>query len=173
MLFKHTGMDIRFSNPIVIGNYWRWWERKIFPKAVFRLESLNELFSLTPDTGHWDSRLHAKSIRSKSNLVRNDYMKSMYESVTINLSHIASAIILKLFQAGHRKIACRQFHKMLYLSIKKLQKGDFKLHQSLCNPDEYGAIIHQGSSRLQQFLKTTQSMGLLHIKMQIMYLTKN
>jgi esterase/lipase len=52
---------------------------------------------------------------------------------------------------------------MLYLGIKLIQKTEYHLHRSLCNPEEYGAIINRGSSRLEQFLKTTTSMKLLHV----------
>jgi esterase/lipase len=72
-------------------------------------------------------------------------------------------IILKLYQQGLRQINCDRFHKMLYLGIKQLQKSESQLHRSLCNPEEYGAIINKGSSRLEQFLKTAVNMKLLHI----------
>jgi esterase/lipase len=52
---------------------------------------------------------------------------------------------------------------MLYLSIKLLQQSSYDLHRSLRNPEEYGAIISRGSSRLEQFLKTAQNMQLIHI----------
>ncbi len=164
LLFKDTDMDIRFSRPLVAGDYWRWWEKRLLPNAVHRFDSLNELFTLKPSPGHWHGRIHAMGMKAKSNRVRDDYMRSMYEAVTINLSHIASEIILQLFEKGLRRIACGRFHKMLYLSIKLLQKSDYHLHRSLLNPEEYGAIISHGSSRLEQFLKTVTGMHLVHIE---------
>jgi hypothetical protein len=116
---------------------------------VHRFESLNELFELKPRTGHWGGRIHAIGMKVKSNHVRDDYMSSMYEAVTVNLSHIASLVIMKLFEQGLSQIDCGRFHKMLYLGIKLIQKTDYHLHRSLCNPEEYGAIINRGSSRLQ------------------------
>ncbi|MDH3389613.1 MAG: alpha/beta fold hydrolase, partial [Gammaproteobacteria bacterium] len=164
LLFKHTDMDIRFSRPLIAGDYWRWWEKRLLPNVVHRFESLNELFALKPKPGHWGARILTIGMRAKSNKLRDDYMRSMYEAVTINLSHIASWIILKLFQQGLRRIDCGRFHKMLYVSIKLLQKSSYDLHRSLCNPEEYGAIVNRGSSRLDQLLKTAQSMRLLHIE---------
>jgi len=163
LLFKDTDMDIRFSRPIVAGDYWRWWEKRLLPNVVHRFESLNELFALKPQPGHWGGRIHAIGMKAKSSRLRDAYMHSMYEAVTINLSHIASLIVLRLFQKGLRRINCGRFHKMLYLSIKLLQQSSYDLHRSLCNPEEYGAIINKGSSRLEQFLKTAQNMQLLHI----------
>jgi esterase/lipase len=163
LLFKHTDMDIRFSRPIVAGNYWKWWEKRMLPNVVHQFDSLDELFALKPSSGHWGGRIHAIAMRVKSNKVRDDYMRSMYEAVTVNLSHIASLIIMKLYQQGLRRIDCNRFHKMLYLSIKHLQKSEPQLHRSLCNPEEYGAIISKGSSRLEQFLRTAVNTELLHV----------
>ena len=163
LLFKHTDMDIRFSRPIIAGDYWKWWEKRMLPNVVHRFESLNELFALKPSSGHWRGRIHAIAMRVKSSKVRDDYMSSMYEAVTINLSHIASMIILKLYQQGLRQINCGRFHKMLYLSIKQLQETESELHRSLLNPEEYGAIVSTGSSRLEQFLRTASNMKLVHV----------
>jgi len=164
LLFKETDMDIRFSKPLIAGDYWRWWEKRMLPNVVHRFESLNELFQLQPKPGHWGGRIHSIGMKVKSNQLRNDYMRSMYESVTVNLSHIAASIVLKLYQQGLRRINCARLHKMLYLSIKLLQKSEYQLHRSLCNPEEYGAIINKGSSRLDQFLKTARNMNLLHVE---------
>ena len=164
LLFKDTDMDIRFSKPIVVGEYWRWWEKRLLPNVVHQFESLHELFKLKPDKGHLGGRIHAFGLRKKSNLLRDDYMKSMYEAVTINLSHIASYLIMKLYEQGSRKIRCERFHKMLYVCIKKLQESDYQLHRSLCNPEEYGAIAYRGSSRLDQFLSTVESMELVCVE---------
>ena len=164
LLFKETDMDIRFSRPIIAGNYWKWWEKRLLPNVVHRFDSLNELFALKPSAGHWGGRIHAIGMRVKSNHVRDDYMRSMYEAVTVNLSHIASLIITRLFEQGLTEIECSRFHKMLYLGIKLLQKTEYHLHRSLRNPEEYDAIINRGSSRLDQFLKTTTSMKLLHVE---------
>jgi len=164
LIFKDTDMDIRFSRPVVAGDYWRWWEKWMLPNVVHRFETLEELFELEPREGHLRGRIHAIGMKAKSNQVRDDYMRSMYQAVTINLSHIASLLILKLFQQGLRQISCKRFHKMLYISIKRLQQSEHQLHRSLCNPEEYGAIISRGSSRLDQFLKTAINLKLLHVE---------
>lgn len=163
LLFKDTDMDIHFAKPIVAGDYWRWWEKMMLPNVVHQFDSLDELFKLEPEKGHLGGKLHSLGMKAKSNQVRDDYMHSMYEAVTINLSHIASYLILALFNQGLRQLNCARFHKMLYFSIKKLQGTNYCLHRSLCNPEEYGALINQGSSRLDQFLKTAKSLALVHV----------
>jgi esterase/lipase len=157
-------MDIRFSRPIVTGRYWRWWEKRMLPNVVHQFDSLNQLFELKPPPGSIGARIHSFGMKAKSNTVRDDYMRSMYEAVTVNLSHIASLIILRLFEQGLLRIECERLHKMLYLGIKLLQRTEHDLHRSLCNPDEYGAIINQGSIRLDQFLRTAQNLKLVHIE---------
>lgn len=163
LLFKDTDMDIHFAKPIVAGDYWRWWEKMLLPNVVHQFESLSELFKLEPDKGHLGGKLHALGMKAKSNKVRDDYMRSMYEAVTINLSHIASYLILALYNQGLRQLNCAQFHKMLYFSIKKLQETHYRLHRSLRNPEEYSALVNGGTSRLDQFLQTAKSLGLVHV----------
>ncbi len=162
LLFKETDMDIRFSRPIITGDYWRWWEKKLLPSAVHHFDSLNQLFELKPARRNITGRIHTFGMKHKSNIVRNDYMRSMYEAVTVNLSHIASLIIMRLFEQDARDIECGRMHKMLYLGIKLLQESDHHLHRSLRDPEEYAAIINQGSIRLDQFLKTARSLELIH-----------
>ncbi len=164
LLFKNTDMDIRFSKPIIAGEYWRWWEKLILPNVVHSFSSLDELFNLQASKGHMGGRMHTFGMRAKSSRVRDDYMRSMYDAVTINLSHIASYLILCLYQNGLRQLRCVRFHKMLYLAIKNLQKSDYHLHRSLLNPEEYGLIMNEGSGRLDQFLNTVQSMDLVRIE---------
>ena len=164
LLLKHTDMDIYLSTPLIMGKYWKWWEKLLLPNAVHRFETLQELFNLTPASGHWGGRIHSIGLKAKSLRVRDDYMKSMYKAVTVNLSHIASYLILSYYRAGIRSINTHQFHKTLYLGIKALQKSSANLHRSLKNPEEYGAIIEDGSSRLQQFLDTVITMGLLKLE---------
>jgi esterase/lipase len=163
LLFKDTDMDIHFAKPIVAGDYWRWWEKMLLPNVVDQFDSLSELFKLEPDKGHLRGKLHSFGMKVKSHKVRDDYMQSMYKAVTINLSHIASYLILALFKQGLERLNCARFHKMLYFSIKKIQATDYCLHRSLRNPDEYGALINQGTSRLDQFLKTAKSLSLVHV----------
>jgi len=163
LLFRHTDMDIRFSRPLIIGKYWKWWEKQLLPNVVHRFESIEELFNLTPASGHWGGRIHSIGMKAKSNLVRDDYMQAMYKAVTINLSHIASYLILQYFHAGVKIIPCSRFHKALYICIKAIQQSDANLHRSLKNPDEYDIVIDGVSNRLQQFLETVQKMGLLSI----------
>ena len=163
LLFKHTDMDIRFSTPLNMNHYWKWWEKKLLPNVVHSFDSLDELFALTPKSGHWGGRIHAVGMQAKSDRVRDDYMLAMYQAVTVNLSHIASYIILQCYRNGVRAINIERFHKTLYVCIKRLQQSGSNLHRSLLNPEEYGVVVEGGSSRLQQFLGMAVRLELLSI----------
>jgi esterase/lipase len=164
LLFKQTDMDIRFAKPMVIGRYWKWWEKFLLPNVVHSFESLQELFKLTPHSGHFGGRIHSIGMKIKSNRVRDDYMKAMYNAVTINLSHIASYILLQCYQQDIKSIEADRFHKTLFVCIKKIQQCDVNLHRSLRNPAEYKTLIDGGSSRLGQFLETIQNMKLIKVE---------
>ncbi len=164
LLFKHTDMDIRFAKPLIISRYWKWWEKYLLPNVVHSFQSLDELFTLTPKSGHWGGRIHSIGMKAKSNRVRDDYMKSMYQAVTVNLCHIASYIILHCYQKNIRRIPIEYFRKLLYVCIKKIQPLDIHLHRSLKNPEEYASLIDGDSKRLLQFLKTVIDMQLLSIE---------
>lgn len=164
LLFRHTDMDIRFAQPMIVGKYWKWWEKLLLPNAVHQFESLQELFTLTPRSGHMGGRIHALGMKAKSNLVRDDYMRAMYQTVTINLSHIASYIILFCYRQNIRTIDLDRFHKTLYVCIKKIQSTGVHLHRSLKNPYEYGVVLEGGSNRLEQFLRTSQKLALISIE---------
>jgi esterase/lipase len=163
LLFKHTDMDIRFAKPMIIGKYWKWWEKLLLPNVVHRFESLQELFNLTPRSGHWGGRIHSIGMKAKSELVRDDYMATMYNAVTVNLSHIASYIMISAYKEGRKRLSFDDFHKTLYVCIKKIQLAEAHLHRSLRNPQEYGMVLEGASGRLQQFLTSAQKMGLIRI----------
>jgi esterase/lipase len=161
LLFKHTDMDIRFAKPLTMAKYWKWWEKYLLPNVVHSFQSLDELFTLTPKSGHWGGRIHSIGMKAKSNRVRDDYMKSMYQAVTVNLSHLASYIIMHCYQQNIRRLPIEKFRKILYVCIKKIQPLDIHLHRSLKNPEEYASLIDGDSNRLLQFLKTVTDMQLL------------
>ena len=162
LLLRDTDMDIRFAEPLEMGRYWRWWEKQMLPNVVHCFDSLDELFTLDPHSRHWSGRIHAFGMRAKSNRVRDDYMKRMYQAVTVNLSHIASRLLLDCLQRGQRHIDARQFHRWLYLAIKRLQaEPRYHLHVSLLDPAEYERLPQGDSHRLRQFLEQSERLGLI------------
>lgn len=162
ILLKDTDMDIRLGSPIMTRDYWTWWEKKLLPNVVKSFSSLDELFSLKPKKGHWGGKIHSYGMNRKANKVRDDYMRQLYQVVTLNLSHLASYTILLLCKQGIKKIEKTLLHRILYLQIKQVQRHqEFQLHRSLKNPKEYGVVIDGGSNRLENFLKTSCDLSLI------------
>ncbi len=162
ILLKHTDMDVRLGDGINPGEYWRFLDKNLITKVAARIDSLEEAFSLGSPTGAWDARLLSRSMRRNVLKVRDEYMHRMYSNVTVNLSHLASRLVLELVDRGRIEIDKNEFHKMLYLTVKNVQRAEsVHLHRSLVNPDAYSGLLETGCNGLSQFLRTTTSMELL------------
>jgi esterase/lipase len=86
----------------------------------------------------------------------------MYSDVTVNLSHLASHIILTFMGKGQTEVDQASFHKALYLTVKNIQKEpSVKLHRSVKKPEAYSGVIDGKCAGLDQFLSTIASMDLV------------
>ncbi len=165
ILLKDTDMDIRLGEPVWPADYWRWWERKLIGHLSRKIDSLDGFFRLTSDGGGWNARLVAQRMRRRVLQIRDESMHRMYTGVTVNLSHLASRIILTFLDKGQTEVDHATFHKTVYLAAKKAQREPLiNLHRSLRNPEAYSGIIDGPCPGLDQFLKTTTSMDLLERK---------
>lgn len=163
VLPRHTDMDIRFARPLYTHKYWRWWEKKLLPTLLQHVESLSGLFELTPQPGYWGGRLYTIGIKSKSQRVDDDCMHAMHQAVSVNLSHLASYLILSCYRQGLRRIKRERLHTLLYLCSKQIQSSGRHLHSSLLNPEEYAALLETGCERIQQFVTSARQMDLIRI----------
>jgi len=162
-LVKHTDMDIHFGKALTMSDYWKPWEKWALPHAVHHYSSLDELFELKPKKFGIASKIHSYGMQRKAFKIRDDYMKSMYEAVSIHLSHIASHLIVLLYRDGLERINRESFHKILYCCVKKIQQSGANCHRSLQNPREYGVLLEGGSGRLKRFLLTIKQHNLVFI----------
>lgn len=162
ILLKDTDMDIRLGVPVQPPRFWRWWERKLMIQVSRKIDSLDGFFGLATEGGSWDVRLIARRMRDKAGKIRDEYMHRMYTGVTVNLSHLASSIMLTLVNRGQTEVDHALFHKILYLAVKHVQKEpSIHLHRSLKNPEAYGGVLKGQCPGLERFLKTTTSMALV------------
>jgi len=163
-LLKDTDMDIRLGAPVRRGQSWSWWERKLLGHLLRRVTSMEEFFRRETGKGTPLDRLLRMSIERRVSPARDAYMHEMYANLTVNLSHLASELILGLIDDGETKITRRIFCKILYLAIKKIQKQpDVHLHHSLLNPDDYGGILENRCDGLDQFISSSVRAGLLEV----------
>ncbi len=164
ILFKSTDMDVRFGRPIAPGISWNWWERAVLERVFLRIDSLQDLFALNPDSGRWIDRMVSMVLGRQTRLLRDEYTREIYYNVTVNLCHLASRLILTLLERGTTEIGHQPFHTLLYLSVKNAQREpSIHLHRSLVIPERYDGI-HKGAwNRFQQFLDMATKLELIEI----------
>lgn len=164
LLVKHTDMDIHYGKALNMSHYWKPWEKWALPHAVHHYQTLDELFLLQPKVFGIASKIHSYGMQRKALKVRDDYMESMYQAVSIHLSHIASHLIIILYRQGLDRINRQTFHKILYCCVKAIQSTQLNCHRSLKNPREYGVLLEGGSGRLKRFLLTIKQHNLVFIE---------
>lgn len=162
ILLRDTDMDIRLGEPVEVSRCWRWWDRKLVARVASRFDSLQAAFDLRRDEAPWDERLLAAGLRATALRLRDDYMHRMYLGVTVNLSHLASRVVLELIEGGCTVIQDDYFAKILYLTVKHVQReAPVHLHRSIQNPETYAEMMNGECAGLEQFLAMAANMSLI------------
>lgn len=147
-------IDIRFEDPIRISDYVE--DRK--------LASLKNVFSyhLKDEAGiDWEEK------RVKAKRIMEKYMKKIYFSTTINLSNIASELLLAMHgEHGVTSLALQEFRQRIYLAIKKLAKiKGVHIHSTLKDKKvRLGFLYQQEIPVLDSFLLSCTTAGLLIVQ---------
>jgi esterase/lipase len=153
ILLKDTDMDIRMGAPITPCCAWDWRTHYVMNKVAPDIHELDDVFKLNTSPRNWRERLLGYYFIKDSKCARDQYMKKIYANLTINLSHLASTLIMSLIGNNQQHIEKSRFYTVLYITIKKLQKNtDIHLHSSLINPDDYSDLIHGGNARFGYFI---------------------
>lgn len=161
LLLKETDMDIHLGQPVSMADCWHRWERWLLGPVIKTVESLDQVFHLETSP-NWQTRWVARRIRTTAKCIRNRYMESMYQAVTINLNHLAATLIYCCLREKRESIPRLIFRRALYLAIKAVQKQpQYFLHRSLRNPEYYNALPDAEPPGLQQFFCTAESAGLI------------
>jgi esterase/lipase len=155
-------MDVRFGEAMEIHKTWHWWERLLLKKYFLSVNSLNELFSLRHEADTWSEQLLAQFISKETDKIRDMYMSKLYDGVTVNLAHIVAMTIVEVMKQGTLSLPKDVFHKMIYISFKKLQADPkVHLHSSFFRP-RYYKNLHRGISLLlKRNLRTNKLAGLI------------
>ncbi|MDX1432823.1 MAG: alpha/beta hydrolase [Gammaproteobacteria bacterium] len=162
ILLRDTDMDIRLGEPVEVSRCWHWWDRKLIARVASRFDSLQAAFELRREHGPWDERLLASGLRRTALALRDDYMHRMYLGVTVNLSHLASRLVLELVEAGNAVVDEDFFKKSLYLAVKHVQReAPVHLHRSIQNPEGYWSMLDGECQGLEQFLRMAGNMRLI------------
>ncbi len=166
ILLRDTDMDIRLSHPIDVGRTWRWLDRRLIRAAAAQVDSLEALFEIgREDAGarpRLPARLLARRVRRHTLDVRDRYMHRMYTSVTVNLSHLASSLILELVERGETEVELARLRRALYHAVKHAQREPrVHLHRSLRDPAAYAGLPDGECDALDRLLATAESMALV------------
>jgi esterase/lipase len=153
IILKDTDMDIRMGIPITPCCAWDWRTQYVMNKVAPDIHELDDVFKLNTSPRNWRERLLGYYFIKDSQCARDQYMKKIYANLTINLSHLASTLIMSLIGDKRQYIEKSRFYSVLYITIKKLQKNtDIHLHSSLINPDDYCDLIYGNNARFNQFI---------------------
>jgi esterase/lipase len=162
ILLEKTDMDVRFSVALQPRLHDFWWERRLLNQAFENIHSLENLFNLRHTSSSWAERILSALLRRKIGHLRDDAMREMYAGVTVNLSHLASTLILAILKDGADTVTRTRFHRALYLAIKHVQREpSLHLHHSLTNPQSYQGIRSGGSGEFNQFIDLATTSGLI------------
>jgi esterase/lipase len=162
ILLRDTDMDLRMGSPLLPFEKWSWWDRKLLARVGQRIESLEDLFSMNSRPGGWDGRWLDRREHAHTLALRDAYMAGVYGQTTVNLSHLAARLILRLVESGVEEAPTSIFHRSLYLAVKNVQnEPSLHLHRSLRNPDAYAGLLEGHCPAWRQFLDTASSKGLV------------
>ena len=162
ILLKATDMDINLAEGIRVDQAFGWFERPVAGVLARGLPDLASIFDIEYLQHRLTRRTATRAIRISINRLRDRYMQKIYSCATVNLSHLASCILLDVAESGEREIAEPHFRRALYLAIKHVQKHDeVRLHRGLCDPWRYQSVLDEEPQTLLQFLDSAVTAGLI------------
>ena len=162
LLLRKTDMDIRFGRAVNPDIAWTTADRLMLAQAFEQIDSLDELFGLKDKSDRWTDMLAAISVKRATQRLRDLCMVEMYANVTLNISHLAARILMRLAAQGETAVEKIRFHAILYAAIKAVQseKG-LHLHRTLTDPNIYGNLPGEACTALEQFYTTAAEAGLI------------
>ena len=157
LLLKATDMDINLGGNLEVHDTLVWFERPALHYLARRLPSLAAVFDIDYLQRQLFTRLAMRGTHEVINRLRDRYMRAIYQSAAVNLSHLASSLILAQVEAGAMRVAESDFRRTLYLAIKRLQTHrEVRLHRGLCDPSLYRPVLTAASSALNEFLDSAE-----------------
>jgi hypothetical protein len=162
ILLKNTDMDIRMGDPVNPCCHWDWRARLLMAQVIPELKTVDDVFNLHLPEKNWKQRLLSRYLTKNAECSRNHYTEEIYANVTINLSHLASTLIMHYLSEGLSLIEKNQFYSILYITIKRLQNNaDIHLHRSLLYPDDYSDLFKTVNFRFAYFITAAKDAGLI------------
>ncbi len=162
IILKNTDMDIRMGKPIEPFELRYFWSNYLLRKVIAGVKSVDDIFNLQANPLNWEQRCLGYYFKEAANATRDRYMEEIYLNVTINLSHLASTLIMYLIRHGQLQIERQKFFTTLYIAVKELQNtSQINLHRSLLNPVDYSELITGTNTRFESFITEAKNCGLI------------
>jgi esterase/lipase len=154
IMLKNTDMDIRMGKPLEPFDRKFFGSHYLLQQVMDKAQSVDEIFNLQAKPKDWQQRCLGYYFKKAANATRDQYMEEIYLNVTINLSHLASTLIMYLIKHGKVQIERQQFFTTLYIAVKQLQSNaKINLHRSLLNPIDYSELISGTGTRFEHFIE--------------------
>jgi len=165
IILKNTDMDIRMGSPVNPCCVWDWRTHYLMRRVAPQIKSVDDVFALQDSSKTWSQRLLGRYFVNNAECARDQYMEEMYSNLTVNLSHLASTLIMHFLSQSQSLVAKSMFYSVLYIAIKRLQTNtDVHLHRSLLNPDDYSDLLKLSNKRFDYFICVAKETGLLQDK---------
>jgi esterase/lipase len=154
IMLKNTDMDIRMGKPIEPFDRNFSDKQNLLHDVMANAQSIDEIFTFQAHPKDQNQERLGDYFKDAANATRDQYMEEIYLNVTINLSHLASTLIMYLIKHEQVQIERQQFFTTLYIAVKLLQsKANINLHRSLLNPIDYSELISGTGTRFEHFIE--------------------
>lgn len=162
LMFKKTDMDIRLGNPVNPRDQFNWLDRRLLAKRVEQAESIDDLFRPAKTLEKITERIPQFAITRHIKPLRDHCMSVMYSNLTINVSHLASRLIMMWLDDGVTEVDISHFDRTLYLAIKNIQQAEnVHLHRGMRNPADYVGIFELNCPQIRFFIDSAVQLGLI------------
>ncbi|MEZ5848552.1 MAG: alpha/beta fold hydrolase [Geminicoccaceae bacterium] len=165
ILLRDTDMDIRLAPAVSPDIRWSWWERQLLAWSFSQIDSLDHLFDVNASPNKLIDRLASSLVHHNIRRLRDHCMVEMYRHTTVNMAHVASALLYRLYERDRRTLPLSTFRDMVYAVIKKAQEVESVfLHRGLLDPERYGTVREGGAADLERLVSSAALAGLLRIE---------
>ena len=162
LMFKKTDMDIRLGDPVNPRGQFNWLDRRLLAKRVEQARCIDDLFRPLKTIGKITERVPQFAITRNIKPLRDQCMSVMYSNLTINVSHLASRLIMMWLDDGVTEVDISHFDRTLYLAIKNIQQAEnVHLHRGMRNPADYVGIFELNCPQIRFFIDSAVALGLI------------
>ncbi len=162
LMFKKTDMDIRLGDPVDPRKQFNWLDRRLLARRVQKASCIDDLFQPARTLEKVTERVTQYALTRHISPLRDHCMAVMYSNLTINVSHLASRLIMMWLADGVTKVDISHFDRTLYLAIKNIQQADnVHLHRGMRNPADYIGIFELNCPQIRFFIDNAVQLGLI------------